>query len=333
MRLFSFIFVTMLAHVFGCGQPTDSTQHPVTVRPSQETDGRLIFTTGVSRLADARRAGREAAKHARSGLGEAPAKVVLVFDRTGDRDQMLQGIGEVFAPSLIHGCSSYAPITEAANDGTVGVLAIGGRVSVATVMMPLQSGNYHATGKAIGRSLEPVSTATDDPGKLLLLFGKCHVPMNNRLVTGVRSVLGDVFPIVGGAAADGEWVYYQGRTARRANVAVLLSGDFACGFSTQGADNEQAVAETSKAAVAAAIGAQRDQTLAVFAFNCGGRHQPQGGGLQKEMLAFQEVLGDTPLFGFYGSGEIGPAKTGDPARGVGMHIAACAVKQGEDAGR
>ena len=46
----------------------------------------------------------------------------------------------------------------------------------------------------------------------------------------------------------------------------------------------------------------------------------------KEVEAMKAVAGDIPIFGFYGSGEIGHKDNDSPARGVGYSIAACAIK-------
>jgi hypothetical protein len=37
------------------------------------------------------------------------------------------------------------------------------------------------------------------------------------------------------------------------------------------------------------------------------------------------AAGDTPLFGFYGSGEIGHRKNGEASCGDGYHISVCAI--------
>ncbi len=39
----------------------------------------------------------------------------------------------------------------------------------------------------------------------------------------------------------------------------------------------------------------------------------------------KEVAGAAPIFGFYGSGEIGSQAAGAPPQGVGYYIAACAI--------
>ena len=65
----------------------------------------------------------------------------------------------------------------------------------------------------------------------------------------------------------------------------------------------------------------------MLVFDCGGRR----GALDKqkirgdELAAMKAVAGKAPIFGFYGSGETGPMKTGEAAVGVGYHIFVCAI--------
>lgn len=306
------------------------TGRPSTVQiRSQASDGPLVFATGISVLRDSQKAGAQAARMARRRLGAVTAKLVLVFDHTADRRRLCNGVAEVFDRGTIYGCSAYGPITEDGNEATVGVLAIGGKINADIVLAHLDAG-HKATGQAIGRALKKVS-ADPEQGRVLLLIGKCHVPANHELVGGVQSVLGQRFPIVGGAASDGELVYFQGQVHRKANLGILLTGDFTCGFSTQGARQKGQILATSQAAVREAMGQASDGTAVVFAFNCGGRRGVLGDALAQEMEAIRQPLGASPLFGFYGSGEIGPPSNGKAARGVGFHIAVCALRRGAGA--
>ncbi len=61
---------------------------------------------------------------------------------------------------------------------------------------------------------------------------------------------------------------------------------------------------------------------------CGGRRGKmlKDNSFAKEVEAMKAVAGDIPIFGFYGSGEIGHKDNDSPARGVGYSIAACAIK-------
>jgi len=39
----------------------------------------------------------------------------------------------------------------------------------------------------------------------------------------------------------------------------------------------------------------------------------------------KQAAGDIPIFGFYGSGEIGSKDNVSPSKGVGYHLVVCAV--------
>ena len=85
---------------------------------------------GESGKSDPRAAGQEAALRAKEALGNGEARLLLVFDNVGDgveiKQQMLDGVGAVFAKERVFGCSAYSPLTPDGNAGTVGVLALGG---------------------------------------------------------------------------------------------------------------------------------------------------------------------------------------------------------------
>jgi hypothetical protein len=78
-------------------------------------------------------------------------------------------------------------------------------------------------------------------------------------------------------------------------------------------------------AAAQAVGDKQDDATLVLAFDCGGRRGQMGGEVDKELAGMCAAIGDAPLFGFYGSGETGPADNDSPARGVGYHIVICAI--------
>ena len=63
----------------------------------------------------------------------------------------------------------------------------------------------------------------------------------------------------------------------------------------------------------------------LFIFDCGGRRGQLGDQLQTEFDEMKKASGGVKMFGFYGSGEIGPVDNNSPSRGVGYHIVACAV--------
>jgi hypothetical protein len=285
----------------------------------------LVAGTGLSSQADAAAGGAEAARKAQSQLKGQTPSLVLVYDNYPDRDKqrLLDAVAGVFPAELIHGCSAYAPITQEGNEGKVGVLALAG-VQV-TAAMAGAAGGHEACGRQIGQVLSDV-TVPADKGKLLILFGNCHIYTNRELVKGVQSELGATFPIVGGAAEGSRPVYFKGQVQKNSNVGLLLVGDFAIRTSFQGNKGEGAEVAISTAATAAreAVGDAKDRTLLVLAFDCGGRRGWLGNQVARELEAMKASTGDLPLFGWYGSGEMGIGPDGRTT-GEGYHLSMCAI--------
>ncbi|MGB2820231.1 MAG: FIST C-terminal domain-containing protein, partial [Phycisphaerae bacterium] len=167
-----------------------------------------------------------------------------------------------------------------------------------------------------------------EKGKVLILIGDCHVPANDKLVKGVCGVLGEKFPVAGGAAKGG-LTYCKGKVVPKANLGLLLSGDFKCGFSAKkapgGKPKPMEVVNTTGEAFKQAVGDNRDQVMVVLAFDCGGRRGQMGKDRPKELAEMKKVVGKAPIIGFYGSGETGPASTGAAPKGVGYHIVTVAL--------
>jgi hypothetical protein len=290
--------------------------------------GGIEVGNGHSMLTDGVEAGHEAATKAKAALGETEAKVVLVFDSieggVEGKEAMLKGVASVFDASIVYGCSAYAPITQDCNTGTVAVLALGGDVRIAPAVADLEGG-HEVCGKKIGEALKAVAVP-EDAGRVVLLFGACHVPKNNDLVGGVCSVLGEKFPVAG-AAAKGDLLYCQGEVLPQSNLGLMLIGDFTCGFASKNApaDEKDRVIAVAGEAAAQAVGDKKDDATLVLAFDCGGRRGQMGGEVDRELAGICAAIGDAPLFGFYGSGETGPADNDSPPRGVGYHIVICAI--------
>ncbi len=162
------------------------------------------FGIGQSKATDAKAAGAEAAQQAADALeGETP-QLVLVFNSdalTKDYQAMLAGVSGVFDADVIYGCNTYSPLTSEGSDSTVAILAIAGAGANITIATAETAGpdDDVACGKRIGEQLQ-AAAAAPAAGRILLLFGACHVPRDNQLVQGVSSVLGETFPIIGGAA-------------------------------------------------------------------------------------------------------------------------------------
>ncbi len=276
---------------------------------------------GLSMAKDAKAAGAEAAQQAKEAL-VLPAKIALVFDSGAIKDKaaILEGVCSVFDAAIVFGCPGYAPLTQQSNQGTVAVLALGGDIEVNTAIAGMGAG-HAACGKRIAKKLQPAAAAAP-AGKLLILFGACHVPENDKLVKGACALRGDTIPIIGGASLGGN-VYNKGKVIKNSNIGILLTGDFACGMAMKKDNSPEGLITSAKATTEEAF-AGGTPALA-FVFNCGGRREKLGKNLPKELEAIKSVAGDTPLFGFYGSGEIGHLNNAEPAFGDGYHISVCAL--------
>jgi len=296
----------------------------VAASPLVAAEPAMVCGTGLSKLDDAKAAGADAAKQAKAALGETDVKLVLVYDgdQAADKAAVLAGVASVFDQAVVFGCPGYSPLTEAGNVGSVGVLAVGGTLTVTSAVSDLEGG-HQACGKRLGEQLAEAAKV-DAPGKLLLLFGDCHVPADDELVKGARAALGDQFPIVGGASKGGN-VYCRGEVLKSGNVGVLLTGDFRCGFALKKDNSPEGLITSAGDAFRQSIGDDGDRLALVFAFDCGGRRGMLGDRLPKEHEAMKAVAPGVALFGFYGSGEIGRADGQTPACGVGYSISACAI--------
>lgn len=290
--------------------------------------GALTIGVGHSELKGAAEAGEEAAKQAKAAFKGAKANVVLVFDCVGGgakgKQTMLDAVAQCFDKSIIYGCSAYNAITQVSPSGTVGVLALGG-VHADAALSNLDGG-HEACGKRIGEALKGAAEKTKDHGRLLVLIGDCHYPINQKLVDGVCGVLGEKFPISGGAAKDG-LTYSKGKVYTKSNLGLLISGDFTCRFAIKKAKTTKPMDVVNAAgdAFRKAIGDRKDKLQMVFAFDCGGRRGQMKDKRPLEVVQMKEAAGSAPIFGFYGSGETGRDGNDAPPKGVGYHICAAAI--------
>ena len=289
----------------------------------------LAVGNGLSELTDPAKAAEEAAEEAKASLGGNEAKLVLVFDSLESdpdkKEEMLNEITEVFASAIIYGCSTYDAITQESNKGKIGVLALGGDIVVAAAVSDLTDG-HKACGRRIGQALKEKS-GIQTKGKLLIMFGSCHVPSDNDLTLGAAEVLDESIPIIGGAASSGEFVYYQGKVVPgQNNLGILITGDFQCGFSMIKKDGKEAViASAGEAFASAANNTDTENIKLMFAFDCGGRRETMGEDIPRELEEMKKVVGEVPIFGFYGSGEIGKTDNDTASRGDGFHLSVCAL--------
>ena len=286
----------------------------------------VTFGVGSSESKDGLAAGTEAAQAAAKGLGDKKAKLVLVFhkdDLAKDSKKVLQGVGSVFDAGIVYGANAYAALSHENNDGMVSVLALAD-VDVAAAVAPVD-GDHQGCGVSIGKQLKPACEEATG-GKLLILFGACHIPKNNDLVRGVLSVLGEDLAVIGGAAYN-DRTYAAGKPVEQSNVGLLISGDFRCGFGISKDNSPKGLITSARETFTDAVGDAGHKVALMLVFDCGGRRgkMQENGDFAEELAAMKSVVGDTPIFGFYGSGEIGRKCCNSPSFGDGYHISATAL--------
>lgn len=303
-----------------------------------ENSRALVVGTGASTLADAKAAGAEAAKLAKTALGaEAPKLVVVFAARKQLTPELVSGVAESFEKMLIYGCEGYAPLTAAGNFAEQGheiksgvtVLALGGKVDVKLVadIVRKEEGKdgFSACGQRIGGQLKEAATAASG-SKLIFTFGNQHVGSNQPLVEGLLKALGGNVPVVGAAAGgDSAKEIVKGEVVTGANVAVLISGNFKLGLGLCGGPGD--LVAKAEESLAKAVRAQPGKPALVLVFDCGGRRGElfKQKKLADEFARMQVIAAEVPLFGFYGGGEIGTATLTEPAKGVGFSVASAAL--------
>ncbi|MEI8235375.1 MAG: FIST C-terminal domain-containing protein [Verrucomicrobiota bacterium] len=295
---------------------------------------------GQSGSEDAKVAGKEAAAEAKTALGSAAPKIVLVFAAHSQlTPQLVEGVAEIFDKALIYGCEGYSSLTSKGNfaeRGTaipagISVMAIGGDVAFtaasAAVRNPAENAEiarvFHENGKALGAALKEAWSAAP-AGRLIITFGNQHIGSNQPLVDGVAEVLGTDVKMVGAAAGTGgAKEIVRGEIVTRTNIAILMTGHFKVNTA---AANGEAV-QTADAAFKTVLGNGGDKAALIFVFDCGGRrgNMVNAGTLVQEWQAMKTNAGTIPFFGFYGGGEIGHKTLEAPCQGVGGHIATAAV--------
>lgn len=281
---------------------------------------------GASRETDPFRAGADAALQARKALGAAEASAVLVFDRLdgGARSsiRMIEGIGWFFDTSLVFGCSGFGPITRQGSGATVGVLALGEEFTVLSAVADV-AGDHRACGRTLATTLRGIQDSRKGPGRLVLLMGDCHVPANDALVQGFSESFGENVPVAGGSCPQDGLLYYKGVVRQSANLALLLAGRFEVQMAMGAAATRDGIASSRREIVARACPSDGADLLLLF--DCVSRKQ-EGAITAPEEARQQQFKGlSGPVFGFYGSGEIGAEAVGASARGVGGHLVAVAL--------
>ncbi|MDR1535342.1 MAG: FIST C-terminal domain-containing protein [Planctomycetota bacterium] len=290
---------------------------------------------GLSWLADPYAAADEAAGEAKAGLGGGEAKFVFAGAANPQVvPELIEGLKKHFPAEIIYGCQVSSPLVAESNfpdeksidiQAGVQVWALGGEaveVGIFTVSTELDVDNpYEEAGIELGREVRPFIEGLKTPGRLIFTFGDQYNGSNKDFVNGLNQGLGKIYPLVGGAAGNQTALeIIRGEIQDSMDVAVVIGGPFRLGQTLSGGTHTP---ETADMVMAEAV-AQGGGAAPFFAmlFNCRRRRQGmiEHRQLAEELDHIRRRLPGIEFFGFYGPGEVGSDRPGEPARGVGFTV-------------
>ena len=283
-----------------------------------------IIGTGYSTDPDMLVGAENAAKQAKAELKGASPKLVLVADGyRGDKQAMLDRVAKVFPKQTIYGGMSFGAICSKgyAKGNSIAIVAIADpKLKLLTARADGVKADMRQAGVKIAQNLGCSATTNAS----LLLIGDCHVPTDQTLVEGVQSVLGNSLQIYGGSTSFEADSYYQGVARRDSAFGIAILGSSASTLLAGGSTNADEVISLACKSAAKAL-ASNSRAKMLMLFECAGRQ-----GLltycDAERLAMVSVNKKSlPVFGFYGSGEIGQPENGTRCEGRGVHVCAASV--------
>ncbi|MDP3735030.1 MAG: FIST N-terminal domain-containing protein [bacterium] len=190
---------------------------------------------GLSKIEDAHEAGVEATKEALATAGIDRADALLVFSSVAlNQEELVRGISEVGGTALVFGCSAAGEITNAGpSQKSVAVMAI----QSDTIHFAASLGkNIKASAREAGRAVaESVRKAAKEPLRSFIMLPDVLAGNGAETVRGVLDVLGEHFPVVGGAPGDDflfkkTYQYLNDEVADGAVAGLGLSGKFSMGI-------------------------------------------------------------------------------------------------------
>ncbi len=191
--------------------------------------------TGVSQHRDSFQAGVEAAYQAMGKIGGRSPALVIVFSSVAfDQKRMLEGVRSVTKNAPLWGCSDAGEITaEGPHDKSVAVMCIAADEITFTpgVGRDIKKDAREA-GRAVARD---VKTKTPQPLKAFMMLPDVLTGNGAEIVRGVLDILGEHFPVVGGAPGDDflfkeTYQYINDEVTSGAVAGCGLSGNFSMGI-------------------------------------------------------------------------------------------------------
>ena len=198
----------------------------------------MAIHAGVSfsRQQDPYAAGYEACRHAMERAGVSNVDLVVVFSSVSfEQPEVIRGIREASGGAPLVGCSDAGEITnEGPNQHGVAVMAISSdQMSFHTGLGKDIKNGAKEAGQAVAKEIQKKAKDTE-PLRAFVMLPDVLSGNGADIVRGVLEVLGEHFPVVGGAAGDDfvfekTYEYRDGEVFSGAVAGVGLAGKFSMG--------------------------------------------------------------------------------------------------------
>ena len=190
---------------------------------------------GSSKNKDSYQAGYEACRMAMDKAGEDKPDLVVAFASVSfDQSELLRGIREASNKAPLVGCTDAGEITnEGSATKSVGVMVIkADKIKFTTGLGKDVKAGAREAGKAVAKE---VKEKTPGPMRAFIMLPDVLTGNGADIVRGVLDILGEHFPVVGGAPGDDflfekTYEFRDDEVASGAVAGVGLSGDFSMGI-------------------------------------------------------------------------------------------------------
>ena len=189
---------------------------------------------GLSKQQDAYQAGYEACKQAIEKSGSKKPDLTVVFSSVSfEQAEVLKGVREASNNASLIGCTDAGEITnEGPSKNSVGVMAIASdQINFYVGLGKDVKKGAREAGRAVAKEIKEKAK---EPLKAFIMFPDVLTGNGADIVRGVLDVLGEHFPVVGGAAGDDflfqkTYEYRDGEVVSGAVGGVGLAGKFSMG--------------------------------------------------------------------------------------------------------
>ncbi|MBI2098671.1 MAG: FIST C-terminal domain-containing protein [Candidatus Wildermuthbacteria bacterium] len=189
---------------------------------------------GQSREKDAAQAGYAACKIALENCGKKPDLTIVFSSVSFDQQEMLKGVREASNGAPLVGCTDAGEVTnEGPSQHSVAVMAISSdQITFHTGLGENVKEGAREAGRAVAEEVK--KKAGVEPLKAFIMFPDVLTGNGADIVRGVLDIMGEHFPVVGGAAGDDflfekTYEYLNDEAVSGAVGGVGLTGRFSMG--------------------------------------------------------------------------------------------------------